>query len=369
MSRLVVLLLALAILPSSTAAQTQQVLFPGETGETLKASLRTTYKPSSGQLPSSSASKDLMMYPIWTVDEGSGIGVQDVYTGWFVAFQNDPPGNANQEVFNNGASNGLNQEHVWPRSRLNGSSSANSERDLHHLFPSRVDVNGDRGSLPFADIDDTQTTTWYTDGIETGTAPSSDRDAYSELRNGVAFEPRESVKGEVARAMFYVATMYPTEADLSWFASQERPLYDWHNADPVDAAEFGRTQAIASSQGGTNRENPFVLDSTLARRAFFPNIIIIDAEDGAADALAIRQLGPNPFRTRTQLALDVPAPTSIGADLLDALGRRVRVLYDGLAPTGTLELAVDGRELAPGVYSVRVTANDAVLTRRLVRTR
>ncbi|MEO0559057.1 MAG: endonuclease [Bacteroidota bacterium] len=368
MPRLFGLLFALASLSSASASQTQQVLFPGETGETLQASLRAAYKPTSGQLPSSSAGKDLMMYPIWTVDEGGGIGVQDVYTGWFVAFQNDPPGNANQEVFNNGAGNGLNQEHVWPRSRLNGSSSATSERDLHHLFPSRVDVNSDRGSLPFADIDDALTTRWYADGVETGTAPTSDRDAYSELRTGVAFEPRESVKGDVARAMFYVATMYPSEADLSWFASQERPLYEWHNADRVDAAEFDRTVAIASSQGGTNRENPFVLDSTLVRRAFFPGTII-DAEAGAPNELAIQQHGPNPFRAATRLVLDVSAPTPVHADLLDARGRTVSVLYNGLAPAGPLELALEGHFLAPGVYSVRVVAGEAVLTRRLVRAR
>lgn len=359
------LALVLVVLAVPVAAQTQEVLFPGESGEMLQQSLRQSFKPTEAQLRSESATKDLMMFPIWTVDEGSGIGVRDTYTGWFVPFDNDPPQNANQEVFNGGADSGLNQEHVWPRAELG--SPETSERDLHHLFPARVDVNGDRGSLPFAEIDDALTTTWYADGVETSTAPTADRNLYSELRSDTAFEPRESVKGEIARAMFYVATMYPGEADLAWFQPQQRTLFEWHRADPVDAAEQDRTVAIAGFQGGTDRENPFVLDSTLVRRAFFPEIAV-DAEDDPA-GLTLRVDGPNPFRAEARLALTLPAATAVRADVVDVLGRRVAVLYDAPASTGTLPLRLDGSALAPGVYLVRVAVDGAVLTRPLVRAR
>ena len=370
------LLLALGLATaagSAPAAQTQQTLFPGESGATLLASIRTAYKPSPSQLRSSSQTKDLMMYPIWTVDEGSGIGVQDVYTGWFVPFDNDPPGNANQEVFNGGADSGLNQEHVWPRSRIADGGArpsgcdAAAECDLHHLFPARVDVNGDRGSLPFADIDDAQTTTWYADGIETGTAPTNDRDAYSEISSS-AFEPRESVKGEVARAMFYVAAMYPSEADLGWFDGQKRTLYAWHNADRVDADEFARTEAIASNQGGTDRENPFVLDSTLARRAFFPEIVITGTDELFSFGPALQLDGPTPFRDRTRLVLHARAAQTVRATLHDALGRQLATLHDGHAP-GTLFLNVDGRDLSPGVYTVQVRLDGVGLRQSIVRVR
>ena len=361
------LLLALVVTAGPAAAQTQQVLFPDESGATLLASLRAAYKPAAGQLQSEGQTKDLMMYPIWTVDEGSGIGVRDVYTGWFVPFQNDPPGNANQEVFLGGAGSGLNQEHVWPRSRLNGSSSATSERDLHHLFPARVDVNGDRGSLPFAEIDDTRTTTWYADGVETSTAPADDRALYSEI-SGSAFEPRESVKGEIARAMFYVAAMYPDEADLGWFDGQDETLYGWHYLDPADADEAARSAAIAAVQGGDRRENPFVLDSTLARRAFFPEIVFIASDDAPPAGLALRLDGPTPFRDRTRLTLLLDTPTAVRAALVDALGRTVAVLFDGTA-AGSLGLDVEGRALAPGVYTVRVAGGSDVRTQRVVRVR
>lgn len=364
------LCLALAAVLAAPGALAQQVLFPGQSGDALRESLRQRFKPSSGQLRSSGDTKDLMMFPIWTVDEGSGIGVQDVYTGWFVPFDNDPPGNANQEVFNGGAASGLNQEHVWPRSRIADGGArpsgcdAAAECDLHHLFPARVDVNSDRGSLPFAEIDDAQTTRWYTDGVETSTAPTDDRDAYSELRSGVAFEPRESVEGDVARAMFYVATMYPEAADLAWFSSQERDLFDWHRADPADDAETERTQAIAGYQGGTDRENPFVLDSTLVRRAFFPDITVTDAERAPA-ALSLR-LGPTPARGDVTVTLDVPTADRARIEVFDVRGRRVALLHDGRAPAGPLALRV-GAGLRPGVYLVRAVTGGTVATRTFVR--
>ena len=364
MSRLVVLLLALATF-TSAQAQTQEVLFPGETGETLLASIRAAYRPSS----TNGNNDDLYATVDRTTVNGED-GVVCVYTGLFVPFDGVPNNDPSQDVFNGGSPTGLtiNQEHTYPRSRLNGSSSASSESDLHNLFPTQVGVNSDRGSLPFAEIPDGQASKWYegTPPYTQTSVPSSNIDAYSEITSS-AFEPREDHKGNVARAMFYIQAVYPDQADATWFGGQAETLYAWHYADPITEADQGRSARVAAFQSG--KDNPFVLDSTLARRAFFPNIIIIDAEEGASAELALRPSGPNPFRARTQLVLDVPAPTSVQADLLDALGRRVRRLHTGRVPSGQLDLTVDGLELAPGVYTVRVMTHDAVLTRRLVRTR
>ena len=358
MLRILCLALVVALAPASAQ---QRTLFSGESGDALLASARATFKPSTGQIRSSAQTKDLMMFPIWTVDEGAGIGVRGAYTGWFVPFDNDPPGNANQEVFNNGS--GLNQEHVWPRSRLGGAEV--SERDLHHLFPTRVAVNSDRASLPFDEVPDAAATDWYIEDTRTGAPPTTDRDAYSERQSGVAFEPRESVKGDVARAMFYVAAMYPDEADLGWFAGQRETLYDWHYADPADAAEFDRTVEIAGYQGGADRENPFVLDSTLVRRAFFPERSTASGPAPVAGALDV--LGATPFVSEVRLRLTLPAAAPVRAEAFDVLGRRVAVLFDGVADRAVLRL--DGTALAPGVYVVRVVTGGGVLTRRLVRAR
>jgi hypothetical protein len=47
-------------------------------------------------------------------------------------------------------------------------------------------------------------------------------------------------------------------------------LCDWHNYDPVDSLEWERTFAIAKYQD--NKANPFVLDCSLAKRAYCPNL-------------------------------------------------------------------------------------------------
>ena len=52
-----------------------------------------------------------------------------------------------------------------------------------------------------------------------------------------------------------------------FFDIQKEVLLNWHYSDPVDELEYNRTLAIALYQ--ENHPNPFIQDSTLARRAWF----------------------------------------------------------------------------------------------------
>ncbi len=230
-------------------------------------------------------------------------------------------------------------------------------------------MNADRGNLPFAEIPDNLVSKWYrgTPPYTQTATPTANLDEYSELRSGVAFEPREDHKGNVARTLFYIETMYPEETNESWLAGQLETLYDWHYADPITAEDQARSARVAQFQSG--KDNPFVLDSTLARRAFFPEIVVPTATDEAPDGIALDVVGPNPFTGATRLTLQLAAPAHVRAEAFDALGRRVALLFDGDAGTGALALELDGATLAPGAYVVRVAANEAVLTRPLMRAR
>ena len=370
-------LLALALATATMAsAQTQETLFPGQEGATLRSSLRAAYKPAS--VLSSGQSKDRMVDTVDRATVGSQDGAVGVYTGWFVPFDGNPSADPNQDVFNGGS--GLNQEHVWPRSR--GAECGNSgdppacdgraETDLHHLYPSRVAVNSDRGSLAFAEITDTQANRWYrNDDAQSSPPPVAERDEWSEIVLSQRFEPREEVKGDVARAMFYFATMYgPTNlnsGDQAWFETQRLTLYQWHVDDPITAADQARSQRVAPFQ--SNRDNPFVLDSALVRRAWVPEVIVTDEAAPAEPAPALRLAGAHPFRSAGRLALALPAAAPVRAELFDALGRRVAVLHDAAAAAGTLALHVDGTRLAPGVYHARVQVAGQVLAARVVRVR
>ncbi|MEM1095631.1 MAG: endonuclease [Bacteroidota bacterium] len=240
---------------TSSTFQTQTI-GAGLQGSALLSFLRTTYKP--GTLLSYDNARDRLYGDI----DNSGGTVTGVYTGkQATGIPQDPSSSPRTTLFNAG----IDTEHSWPTS-LDG-----PLQDMHHLFPTRREVNSARGTLPFREIDDADTDTWYFMDTETGTAPSTNRDLYSERDTGTAFEVREDHRGNTARAMFYIAAVYSTEiaANQSWFDAQDHDLLAWHQGDGADQAEYDRTCAIAAFQG--DNINPFVIDPTLAQRAFFPS--------------------------------------------------------------------------------------------------
>jgi hypothetical protein len=82
--------------------------------------------------------------------------------------------------------------------------------------------------------------------------PTSHIDAYSELKKNTSFEPREDHKGNVARAVYYFYTMYPSKAgNISRIADKDT-LFKWHTDDPVDTAERIRNDRIEARQGNRN---------------------------------------------------------------------------------------------------------------------
>lgn len=155
---------------------------------------------------------------------------------------------------------GINAEHVWPQSM--GAREEPLRSDLHHLFPSRENVNGSRGNLPFGEIPDALTEAWYRGSESQSRTPRDAVDAWSERGQG-RFEPREDRKGDVARAVFYVVAVYPEQVEMAFFRSMQDDLLAWNRSDPPDDRERQRSTWVASLQG---TENPFVLDYTLADR-------------------------------------------------------------------------------------------------------
>ncbi len=70
----------------------------------------------------------------------------------------------------------------------------------------------------------------------------------------------------------------------------------------------------------------------------------------AASGLVLGPASPNPARGPARLALTVGEASAVRVEVVDALGRRVRVLVDGTVAAGAHPLEVAG--LAPGVYTV-----------------
>ncbi|MEH2199412.1 endonuclease [Nostoc sp.] len=192
------------------------------------------------------------------IDNQAGI-VTDIYASYQIRLNGN--GDPSQEA----DKLGLNTEHVWPQSK--GADNGNAKSDLHHLFPAREDINSERGNKPFDDIADTKTKKWYRNDTVQSTIPTRAIDEFSESASA-KFEPREKVKGDIARAIFYFYTIYRNQAekvDQSYFQNQRQTLCKWNQQDLPDITEIERSHAIAKFQGN---DNPFVLDVTLAERAY-----------------------------------------------------------------------------------------------------
>ena len=149
--------------------------------------------------------------------------------------------------------NRWNREHVWSKSHGFPNESDTAYTDIHHLKPCDESVNSSRGNKDFDDG---------------GSAHSEATDCNYDSDS---WEPRDAVKGDVARMMFYMEVRYDpgvhtdgTTYDLELVDNtgtsgasfgKLSTLITWHSNDPVDDAERTRNDEVYSYQG--NR-NPFI---------------------------------------------------------------------------------------------------------------
>ena len=144
----------------------------------------------------------------------------------------------------------LSRDHVWAHSWMPTYPADNPEKpeysDWHNLFVSNfTDVNQVRSNYPFGVV---------VNATSTFLGSKLGRDA----NNLTAFEVQDATKGDVARAIFYMAIAYNGINSKIWklYATQnENLLRQWHYQDLPSNYEIGRNDYIASKQG--NR-NPFI---------------------------------------------------------------------------------------------------------------
>ncbi len=169
------------------------------------------------------------------IDNVEGV-VEGVYTGRKVRTNGIPSADGED---------GMNTEHSWPQSK--GVRGTPAKYDLHHLFPANAYANGRRGNHPFGMV--SGHVRWQESGSKLGF------DADGRL----VFEPRPGIRGDVARALFYVSAVYGLELP----EPEETVLRQWHAEEPPDTAERIRNDEISRYQG--NR-NPFVDQPELVDR-------------------------------------------------------------------------------------------------------
>lgn len=144
----------------------------------------------------------------------------------------------------------INREHVWAKSHGNFADVMPMYSDVHNLKPADASVNSSRSNLDFDNGGNQH-------AEATGCYYDSD-----------SWEPRDEVKGDIARIIFYMDTRYegndgeldlevvdrvnnypdPTHGKLS-------VLLEWNEQDPPDEFERNRNNVIFSWQ---KNRNPFI---------------------------------------------------------------------------------------------------------------
>jgi len=245
-----------------------------------------------------------------------------IYTGWSV--------NGAQE-YNSGQ--GWSREHVWAKSHGFPNESQDAYRDAHHLRPCDISVNSSRGTKDFDN------------------GGEQHHEATECYYTSTSWEPRDAVKGDVARMMFYMATRYEGENDdpdlelvdytgtetNTPFFGKLSTLMEWNEEDPVDDFERNRNEVVFSSQG--NR-NPFV------DKPEFVNAIYNTEEEDTTTTNMIDitiaeniKIYPNPVNQ----VLQVDAPDNYSTEIYSVIGE---------LKLSTTEKQINVSHLETGIYFI-----------------
>ncbi|MRT92175.1 endonuclease [Ancylomarina sp. 16SWW S1-10-2] len=252
-SRFFLPLTFLAAISFSSMAQTSIEEYyqnaTGKTGGELKTALHFIIHDHT-ELPYTSKDSD-DEYNVWEAlkitdeDPNNSDNILLIYTGRSEAKSNQDNGDGGDL---------WNREHIWAKSHGDFGTDRGAGTDIHHLRPSDASVNSDRSNLFFDDGGQAHSE---------ATECNYDDDSW---------EPRDAIKGDVARMIFYMAVCYEGEngdpdlemtEDMTYskdnytapYFGKLSTLIDWNTQDPVDDAERARNEKVYTIQG--NR-NPFI---------------------------------------------------------------------------------------------------------------
>jgi len=347
---LLFILVGLLLSLSTAFSQPQEIIGDGLEGADLITYLNNNYQVTSslGYGPA----RDVMYGEIDNVDHT----LTCVYTSYTIPL-NPSQGDPSQMAYELD----INCEHTWPQGMFNENEPMRS--DMHHLFATWVDANSARSNYVFDEIPDEETDSWYYDAVVYQNPPTEDiREEASELRRSTSFEPPASHKGDVARAIYYFWTTYQNRSEVAddneFFEEMMDVLREWHYLDPVDDAEVNRSIAIESEQG--NR-NPFVHDSTLVRRAYYPGSSSVEETEGISKTYSIVSAYPNPFNASTNVKISLNEATDLELKVFNLVGQEVMFLSGGIYPAGTSVINLDASSLPTGNYYLRVSSNGDII--------
>ncbi|MFA7228907.1 MAG: endonuclease [Melioribacteraceae bacterium] len=308
---------------------------PGLTGDSLKGALYNLIKTNI-KFPytdnSSASSID-----VWKLckaadeDPKNPDNVIGIYSGWSIT--KDP-----QDFWN--------REHVWSKSHGDFGTETGAGTDAHHLRPENPNINSLKSNLDFDN-----------GGNPVPNAPGNRYD-------GDSWEPRDEVKGDIARMIFYMATRYQGngEPDLRIVenipsTTGTDPLYgklstllQWNLQDPPDAFEMNRNNTIYYYQ---RNRNPFIDHPEWAASIWGTSTGIKENYgDSVPGDYFLYQNYPNPFNPETIISYSFPVDSHATLKVFDLLGREITTLVNGVQSAGQHRTTFSSQNssLATGIY-------------------
>lgn len=244
---------------------------------------------------------------------------------------------------------GFSREHTYCHSWMptNPAQSLPEYNDYHHLFPTNQNnANALRSNYPLGKVVN-QTSSYL--GCKFGTDANGHQ----------VFEPRDSHKGDAARAMMYEAICYTTVSGNNWgfpnpisgsipYGQDQAILKQWNLQDAPDSWEISRNDFLDSLQ--SNR-NPFVDNPNYACFVNFTNMsyeslgCTANVEEALLNGFI---LYPNPVTN--VLVMNVDATTITGYQIIATDGKVVKSA-DGINQV-LIELNI--QDLKVGSYIVKV---------------
>jgi hypothetical protein len=259
----------------------------------------------------------------------------------------------------------LTREHTYCFSWMPASITADSVpySDLHNLFPVEfVHANQVRSNKPLG-IVVTPTSTWNGGTLGLNAAGVS------------VYEPKDSEKGDAARAMMYMSICYTSTSGNLWAipANQDQNvLKAWHFQDPPSNWEIARNDYIAWKQG--NR-NPFVDSVNYVCYIDFSNMTYLTNPTGDCSSVGISQVQnttsntivyPNPTSNYFNVEFTAQKQTDYNIKVMDFTGKLIRNMNYTTA-IGENNISVSLNDSPNGIYLMQITSEGISKSYKIVK--
>ncbi|MGB1019439.1 MAG: endonuclease [Chitinophagales bacterium] len=262
-----------------------------------------------------------------------------------------------------------NREHVMARSWMSSSPSSDNDlqaetSDYHNLFLVKASVNQSlRSNYTFDKVDNS------------GNIEEDCKNGQNQ-NNDLAFEPKEEVKGNIARTLFYSAITYNGKGGswafnnlLSLGNNQDVDLLiQWHLQDPVDNFEIARNEYIYSKQ---NNRNAFVdfpewvscIDfKTLTLNGSCPLDTAQNVPDAIQNLFNAKNVSiyPNPVKDKAFVKI---SETEIiqKIELFNVNGSLHQLDFD----INNNIADIDFRDTSNGFYFLKIYTNESIYTKKI----